>query len=444
MWGSLAGRNLRSWYGRGAHFSAAIGLGAGLVFVCALPASAQIAPEYHFTPDIFEDEVPRGETVRTRARPELDALGLHVGSFYIFPSLTNGISYNDNVFATRNDEQGDFLYTLRPQIAARSDWNQHAVGLSAGGDLGFYFDETDENYKDAFATATGKLDISSSSVLRGEVNLRRDHEVRGDPNDTGGTEPTVFYTYAGQVDGSHRFNRLTLSAGGEVRRLEFDDVETAMGSVDQSHRDRVLYRPGVRAAYEFHPGYSAFTRAEGKIVRYDEAFDPNGFKRDSQGYDVVGGAAIDLTGLLFGDFFAGIRQRYFEDSRFDTVTGPVVGATMTWIPTGLTTVILKVNSEIIESTDADTSSYQSTGLALTVDHELLRNLILTAGGGFRYDDFEGVSRTDKFFTGIVGASYLWNRYLSLTARYIYSHRDSDEASAEYTRNLISLLLTAKL
>ena len=443
MWGRLSDRTLRA--GRLPRLLAAAGLGAGLACGFAAQASAQVAPEYYYLPDLFGEDVPRGETVRNRPRPELDALGLHLGGFYLFPSLTNGISYNDNVFASDGDERSDFLYTLEPQVAVRSDWNRHAIGLAAGGQLGYYFDETGENYKDAFATASGRLDVSSKTVLRSNFGLRREHEERGDPNDVGGAEPTVFYNFSGGLEGSHRFNRVTVSAGGEVRRYDYDDVDAqGGGTIDQDDRDRVQYRPGVKVAYEFIPGYAAFVRAEGDIRRYDENVDNDGFNRDSQGYDVVGGASLDLTGLLFGDVYAGVRQRFFEDSRFESITGPVVGGTLTWVPTGLTTVTFKADSEIIESTDINTSGFSSTGVGVTVDHELLRNLILSAGAGFRYDDFEGISRKDKFFTGTAGASYLMNRYLTLAARYTYANRNSNEAGSDYDRNLISLLLTAKL
>jgi hypothetical protein len=436
---------LRSYSGRGPRFFAAVGLGAGLACSVGAQASAQVAPEYHFLPNVFGEDVPRGQTVQNRPRPELDALGLHVGSFYVFPSVTNGVSYNSNVFATHSNATSDFVYTLAPQVNVRSDWGRHSVGVSAGGNLGFYYDETAENYKDAFAKANGLLDITTNTKLRGNVELLREHEERSDPDDAGGAEPGIFYTYAGGLEGSHRFNRLTISLGGDVRRYDYEDVDaTGGGTIDQDDRDRVLFRPAMKAAYEFHPGYSAFVRAEGEIVRYDEGTDNSGFKRDSQGFDVVGGASLDLTGLLFGDAFAGIRQRYFEDSRFDSVTGPVVGATLTWIPTGLTTVTFKADSQIIESTGLNTSSYNSTGVGITVDHELLRNLIVSGGGGFRYDDFDGITRTDRFFIGTVGAQYLWNRYLSLGAQYSFSNRDSDVAGNDYTRNLISLLLTAKL
>lgn len=444
MWGSLSGEVLRVRDYRGQRIFAAIGLAAGLIWLGAPTATAQVAPNYQYTPDVFEEDVPRGETVRTRARPELDPLGVHVGSFFLFPTLTNGLTYNDNIFASHSDAQSDFIYTLTPRVDARSDWNQHALNLTAGGRFGFYFDETGENYKDAFASASGKLDITSATVLRGNVSAVREHEERGDPDEVGGIEPTIFYTYAAGLQGSHRFNRVTLSVGGDIRYIDYEDTAGTLGSLDNDDRDRVQYRPGVRAAYEFSPGYSAFVRAEGDMRRYEQTVDNAGFKRDSHGYDIVGGATLDLTGLLFGDFFAGVRQRYFDDDRFDSITGPVVGSTLTWVPTGLTTVNLKIDNQVIESTGLNTSGYVSTGIDLGVDHELLRNLILNASVGFRYDDFEGIDRTDKFVTGTVGADYLMNRYLTLGARYTFSARDSDAAGADYMRNLIALILTAQL
>jgi hypothetical protein len=39
-----------------------------------------------------------GQSVRTRPRPELDPLGIRVGSFRFYPSLEIGGRYEDNVF----------------------------------------------------------------------------------------------------------------------------------------------------------------------------------------------------------------------------------------------------------------------------------------------------------------------------------------------------------
>jgi hypothetical protein len=428
----------------------AIGLGVGIAALGANAASAQeakadIAPEYQYVPDLFSDEIPRGETVRTRQRPELDALGIHIGNFFLFPSLGNSISYNDNVFATDTDEKSDFVHVISPTLSLQSDWNNHSLNVQAGGRIGTYFDESDENYQDAFGRVGGHVDVTRSTNLAATAGIQREHEERSDPNSiAGAAEPTVFYTYSGRLEGNHRFNRVTVSAGGDVRYIDYDNVDAiGGGTIDNQDQDRTEIRPGVKVAYEFSPGYSAFVRGEGTFIRYDETTDDSGFKRDSQGYDLVGGASLDLTGLLFGDFFAGVRQRFFDDSRFDSITGPVVGSNLTWIPTGLTTVILEVNSQIIESPNLTSSGYTSTGVGVTVDHELLRNLILSAGGAFRYDDFEGITRTDKFYSGTVGADYLMNRYLTLGARYRYQHRDSDISGNDYSRNLVTVSLTAK-
>jgi len=450
MWGSLSGEILHACGRFGPRMMAAVGLAAGVAVLGAGAASAQeakayIAPEYQYAPEVFSADIPRGETVRTRQRPELDALGIHIGSFYLFPVLGNSISYNDNVFATDTGEKSDFVHVISPSLALRSDWNNHSLTVEAGGRIGTYFDESDESYQDAYGRAGGRIDVSRDTIIRGGAAILREHQERSDPNTvSGAAEPTVFYTYRGEMEGSHRFNRVTVSTGGNVSYYDYNSVNAVGGgTINNDTRDYLALRPGVKVAYEITPGYSAFVRGEGAINRYDKTTDSNGFKRDSHGYDVVGGATLDLTGLLFGDFFAGIRQRFFDDSRFDTITGPVVGSKLTWVPTALTTVILNIESQIIDNPDSNSSGYTSTGLGLSVDHELLRNLILSAGGGFRYDDFEGISRTDKFFSGTIGADYLMNRYLTLGAQYRYEQRDSDLSGNDYSRNLVTLSLTAK-
>lgn len=451
MWGSLSGSNTHARTRRGLRLVS--GSGFGVVLACAMAASAgaqeslpEVAPEYQYVPDLFEAEIPRGETVRSRQRPELDPLGLRLGGFLFFPSITNGITYDDNVFATENDKRDDFLYTLTPQVQARSDWNRHSLSFGAGGTLGFYFDETEENYQDAFGTVAGRVDVSSSTILRGRASVRRQHEQRGDPNEPAGVaDPTVFMSFEGGLDGSHRFNRVTVSVGNDVLYRQYDDSElVGGGTLDNSDRDYLELRPGVKVAYEFSPALSAFLRGQGNFVRYKDRVDSGGFERDSKGYDVVAGASMDFTGLLFGDFFAGIRQRFFEDPSFDTITGPVAGSTLTWIPTALTTVNLSIESQIIESANSASSGYNSSAIGVGVDHELLRNLILNANAGFRYDDFEGISRTDKFYTAGAGADYLLNRYLTLGARYVFQKRDSDASGNDYTRNLFSLSVKAQL
>ena len=49
--------------------------------------------------------------VTARPRPDFDALGIRAGGFLIFPSVTVDGQYNDNVFATDENEEEDFNVT---------------------------------------------------------------------------------------------------------------------------------------------------------------------------------------------------------------------------------------------------------------------------------------------------------------------------------------------
>src|SRR5512144_3388111 len=72
------------------------------------------------------EAAPHGETVATRARPELEPLGIRAGSFLIYPKLGVDGTYNDNVFATNHNVKDDFITDIKPEVSVESDWANHA------------------------------------------------------------------------------------------------------------------------------------------------------------------------------------------------------------------------------------------------------------------------------------------------------------------------------
>ncbi|MBK8209463.1 MAG: outer membrane beta-barrel protein [Rhodospirillales bacterium] len=73
----------------------------------------------------------RGETVATRARPELDPLGVRLGTFLVYPSIGLQGTWNDNVFAVNStkDAKSDFVADITPGVAVESDWANHALNF---------------------------------------------------------------------------------------------------------------------------------------------------------------------------------------------------------------------------------------------------------------------------------------------------------------------------
>jgi len=63
-----------------------------------------------------EPEIPleRGLTVVDRQRPEISPLGVHLGSFYLYPRAELDEAYNDNIFAAASHTTSDFITALAP------------------------------------------------------------------------------------------------------------------------------------------------------------------------------------------------------------------------------------------------------------------------------------------------------------------------------------------
>lgn len=392
-------------------------------------------------------DVRRGESVLNRDRPNFDPLGARVGSFVVKPRLRLDGEFNDNIFATDTGEQSDFITTVSPNVVVQSDWGNHMLRFQGGADIGRYLDSNSENFEDYRIGADGRLDVTRRTKIRGGVGYRRDHERRSSPDDVSGIEPTIFDVLSATLEASQTFNRLTVTLGGVFDRYNFDDVARANGTViNNDDRDRDQIEGSAKLAYEIAPRYQAFVRGAYNVRNYDTAVDDNGVNRDSDGYEMVGGVSVDFGGITFGDFYAGYRSQKYDDSRLATASGPVVGADVTWNVTPLTTVVGSLSRVIRESTsrDANTGAFASgrffTTVGLSVNHELLRNVILGADISASQDDFEGIDRTDNIYRAGVNAKYLLNRYASLGGEYRFRMRNSDVNSADFSENVFLLRL----
>ena len=400
-------------------------------------------------------ELQRGETVLERRRAEVEQLGVRAGSFTILPRLETGVTYESNVFATENNTKDDFIWVTQPRVDVRSDFNNHALNFSAAGNIGRYFDFTSENYADYRVQTDGRYDISRDSSISALLFNRRDHEGRSDPDiqtSTGTSrfaEPVNYYTSGGDLAYNQRFNRLRFRLSGLAHYTSYDDAQLTTGVKEsQEDRDRWDYATTGRVGYEFMAGYEAFVQGTYSWTRYRLTPDFGGVNRDSDGYEVVGGLSTDLTGLITGEFCAGYLNKKYDDPSLKDFSGLAIGGRLNWSVTQLTTVTGSISRQVRESTftlgTQQASSYNRTVVALGVDHELLRTVLLNARAQWRQDDFNGVDRTDNVYTLGAGASYQLNRYLFLNGGYTYEKRNSNLSGFDYSDNLVYLRVGGQL
>jgi len=167
--------------------------------------------------------------------------------------------------------------------------------------------------------------------------------------------------------------------GGDLAVLDFDDVTANNGNtLNQDDRDRMETEGNFRPCYEIVPQYEAFVRTAVNNRNYDDSVDDNNIKRDSQGWEVTAGVALDLGCVTYGNVFAGYMSQDYDDPMLKTVDGVGFGGDITWNPTRLTTVQFAIARTVEKSTLNGAAGALSTRFRADVDHELLRNVILSA------------------------------------------------------------------
>jgi len=391
---------------------------------------------------VIAQELRRGASILERPKPELDPLGVRAGSFLIFPKVELGTSYDDNVFATENNKEGDFLFQVLPTVTVQSDFSRHALKFSAGADVGRYADQTSENYIDYFFTGGGRFDITGDSFLVGDVSYRKLHEDRGDPDSpTAASEPIEFARTNAELAYQQRFNRVTGRIGVGAENEDYDDVTSITGrTLNQDNRDKWAYSATGQVGYDLYPGYQPFLRFTFTRTEYDEGI----VKPDSDTYEAVVGTTVDLTNLLTGEIFVGYLSRSYDESQFKDFTGLAYGLKLDYAVTQLTSISGNITRGVEEGFGAVPSPRDRTTFQLGVNHELLRNVVLSALAEYQMDDYQNTSQQEDFYLLQAGATYNLNRNFYLRGTYSYSTRDSNLPGEDYDRNLFLLRLGAQL
>lgn len=388
-----------------------------------------------------EEVTYKPETVTSKFREEVAPLGARAGAFRLYPSLSLSEKYHDNIFATNTNEESDFITEIKPAINIESLWGRHFLALHADAAIGRYDDNDSENYEDYSAGFDGNIEISHAQNLSGGYEFSHEHEQRYSPDDVLGVEPTELDANSLYATYKHQFNRISVEVGGEYQTLDYDDVRSVSGLIiDNDDRDRDRRELSIKLGYDYLPEYTAYVRTTFNDVNYDDALDGNGFNRDSDGYSVSVGSDLDLSGVLYGNIFVGYESQEYDDAALKDVDGLMGGASLTWLPSQMTTVTGSITRSIEETTLNSASGIFSTEARLVVDHELLRNLLLQARLSVADDNFEGLDRNDDYFSTGIGATYMLNRHFYIMMDYDHSQRDSDSVTNinDFSEDIFSL------
>jgi hypothetical protein len=428
----------------GAWISACLAAAAAtltLIGVCGAPTAAAAQSASYFDRN-------NNISVMERPRPDYQAPGIDLGAFQLFPSVTGAEAYDDNIFATDTNRVPDWISSIGPSLDLKSNWSRNSLELTASDVSSFYASHTSEDTNDYKFNAFGRFDTTYDSNFSADIAYEHAAIPRTSELTLENTlDPIEYGNLTANVSGVQTLNRLQFSETIFFDRFTYADATATGGGIlalSQLNSDQTVAT--VTASWALGPDIALSATGQYNVRQYDDLPPATPLDRNSMGYEALFGADFDITRLVRGQIKLGYLSQDYQSPLFHRVEGPVVHAKVEYFLSGLTTITLHADRNVVDDVDPVAVSFLQTEGGVQVDHELLRNVILSGRASYETDDYTGVQRDDHRTSVSARATYLMNRHLGLTAAYSFIDRQSTGLAriGSYDANVVSLSLVFQL
>lgn len=373
-----------------------------------------------------EDYADKQLSITTRQNPAYDPQGLRMGDFTLFPSLTTGIVYDDNIYKNDDIKEGDLLYRSQAGFTLKSDFIRHALNIGASYENGTYRNLTGENYDDYSANIGARIDLTGQTSVPLSLSYMRDHVRRGSPDDIIADEPTYFSLWNATMGVVQQGHRLAMKVLADVRRYVFDNVKGLVNR-DNGDRDRNEYNLYTSVGMSPEAFFAPFVYSNILKVDYDRGLDENGFNRDAMQYEAGVGTIVNFSDVTSASFTVGRLERRADDPQFKDFGDFSYGVNLKWEPSTLASFLLSGDRTVKESIRSGVTASLSSSLRLTMDYEMFPNLIVRPSAAISENEYEGdVGGRTVTKGGGVQLTYKMNQNFWLTTSYQYTKQDEKE------------------
>lgn len=396
-------------------------LGGVCLSMAALPVTSAMAQE-----DV------QAQSVGERSRPEFTAQPIRLGGLDVTPTVDVEAAYIDNIFFERVDPTGGFVASVQLGVVGRDIRPDRAITVRLTADYDAYLDDSSENRLNLLASAGARFGLGTRTRYTIGAEVNRADERRTDITSFANSPDPITYTSLRANAGIEQdLGRITASLNGNVRSVIYDGSLDFGGiNIDLGFRDLDVY--GLEGRVSYSPGGNSRVYMQVSVDdRNYSRLEPNpaipatfSLDRSSQGVRVEAGISHQISELLFVDLRAGLLNQDFADPALPSVEGLAFEGNLLWNVTPLTSLQLAGARRIDETVDPNLSGLVRTEVSGSVDHELLRNLIVTLDG--QYAHLSQVGSATKFneWGGGVSAQYFVNPKWALTLNVDHFERSS--------------------
>jgi len=375
--------------------------------------------------------------------------GIAAGPVTLYPSITAGAVYDDNVFATNANRRSDWFGLVRPELGWRSAGvNSTMVGQAfvEGREYSRFNSESQVN-----AGVANVLTVmpNPDTQIIGRIRYLHSHEERGGGESvlTAFARPVAYDTLevAGAVN--RRFDRVWVSLGGANSWQRYETPTVAGVPVSQSYRDGTVSVASGRLGYVVAPLTSVFVEAAANWRN----FEVDNF--DSTGYRIVGGVLLEPGpgARLKGEAYVGYMRQDYTGATFNTISTFTYGGALAWLVAPRLTAVVEGRRQALESAlnptgalNGGTSVVESL-VGGRLDYAVLPNFIVGAGATYLVDEFKGAGRTDRTLSPLVSVKYLLNPFVTLGFDYRHVAFDTNGlGAANYGRNVYLFSINARI
>ena len=268
--------------------------------------------------------------------------GAPIGPFLVYPELTLGGVYNDNLYPAATTRQASFGYRFAPSIAAVDDEGLRKSSLYFNADAEIYpgaGPEVPAADKRAVSIAAGAQQgwtPTPDLSLQADVGYTRQNALLQAPvfpetrfaiapealNLTNGAQFSDLLEAQASIEKTlgHGF---FVRAGAGLQSLAYE----SSGESGQAPAGGQDYTASLRFGYTLTPTLSGFV--EGDVDR--QLRSP--VAADSDIYRAVAGVSSDLISLFRGEIYGGYQRQVSPSGAFAAISAPTYGAHIYYYPT---------------------------------------------------------------------------------------------------------------
>ena len=362
----------------------------------------------------------------------------------ITPTLTTGLSSNDNFFSTPTDEESRLIWTIAPNIDALIEDGVNYYNVNAATSTSMHNKDTADNFTQVNLSAATHNEFTSRHRL--DFNATADwlFEPRGSGLTEGlGDAVNELVEYQQQsVDGRYEFGALSSKAQVAVTAGFFNKKYQNFRSISQ-FRDYDRTSLGLIGYYNTQASTRTFLELKQEDYRYD-VVDAGGISRDSDDVKLLIGMEWEATAVTSGSVKLGYQKKDFEAAQRKNFTGLSWEAAVTWQPLSYSFVDFSTSraakDPLVEGDFIRESVYRATWT-----HDWNEQLSTSAGVSYTDEQYVGeIGRQDKTSNANFAVSYVTSSFGMVSTYVDFMDKDSTQDALKFDRLVVGINFTFAL